>query len=155
MNLQNLEYDNELNNRLSNRWFPSESLQPLYDFRPVSTKYTWFQTIEEYPTSNVKSNNYKPYHPSAVFNPGSRAPIDFFQSSIDQESILRHQFMALQKSDQAAYVPTIESDLYNNPMVYEKSMNVKEVHDIKSREQNNSHKNTDLFQNPTRTNIRK
>ena len=36
----NLDYDNELNKRLEIRYKPSESLQPLYDFRPVSTKYT-------------------------------------------------------------------------------------------------------------------
>ena len=36
----NFDYDNELNTRLENRNTPSEPLQPLFDFRPLSTKYT-------------------------------------------------------------------------------------------------------------------
>jgi hypothetical protein len=155
MNLQNLDYDNELNNRLKDRWVPSDTLQPLYDLRPVATKYTWFQTIEESPVTTVNQHQYLPYTPSKVFNPGSRAPADFFLSSIDQESRLRNQFMALQKGDQAVYVPCTQSDLYNNPMDYDKSKNIKEVRDIKSREQKTPEKNTDLFHNPTRTNIKK
>ncbi len=155
MNLQNLDYDNELNERLKNRFFPSESLQPLYDFRPVSTKYTWFQTMEESPSSNVKQINYLPYTPSQVFNPGSRAPSDFFFSSIDQESRLRNQFMALQKSDQAVYVPCTQSDLYNNPFEYDKSKNIKEVNQMQSRQEKNPDKNKEMFHNPTRINIRK
>ncbi len=155
MNLQNLDYDNELNNRLKDRWVPSDNLQPLYDFRPVPTKYTWFQTIEEYPKSNVNEMKYMPYTPSKVFNPGSRAPADFFLSSIDQESRLRNQFMALQKSDQSVYVPCTQSDLYYNPMEYDKSKNIKEVNNIQSREEKNKDKNKDLFHNPTRTNIKK
>jgi hypothetical protein len=155
MKLHNLDYDNELNNRLRERTFPSNSLQPLFDFRPVSTKYTWFQTVEEYPKASVHQNNYIPYSPSNVFNPGDRAPVDFFLSSIDTESKLRHQFMALQKSDQALYVPNIESDLYNNPMSYKDKKNYKEVNNIKDREQKTTDKNKDLFNNPTRSNIKK
>jgi hypothetical protein len=155
MNLQNLDYDNELNNRLKDRWFPSDNLQPLYDIRPVSTKYTWFQTVEETPNSKVNTLKYLPYTPSKVFNPGSRAPSDFFLSSIDQESRLRNQFMALQKGDQAVYVPCTQSDLYQNPMDYDKSKNIKEVNNIQSREHKVPNINTELFHNPTRTNIRK
>lgn len=157
MNLQNLDYDNELNNRLKDRWLPSESLQPLYDLRPCSTKYTWFQTIEETPKTTVNQIKYMPYTPSSVFNPGDRAPVDFFLTSIDQESRLRNQFMALQKSDQAVYVPCTESDLYNNPMVPQDKSNYKNVNNLQSREDKikDKHKNTDLFHNPTRTNIRK
>jgi hypothetical protein len=155
MKLHNLDYDNELNNRLKERHFPSSSLQPLFDFRPVSTKYTWFQTTEEYPKETVKQNNYMPYSPYAIFNPGDRAPIDFFISSVDTESKLRNQFMALQKSDQSVYVPNIESDLYNNPMACQDKYNYKEVHDIKNREQKTQDKNRELFHNPTRTNIKK
>jgi hypothetical protein len=155
MNLQNLDYDNELNNRLKDRWFPSDNLQPLYDFRPCSTKYTWFQTMEETPSSSLNQVKYLPYTTSRVFNPGSRAPVDFFLSSIDQESRLRNQFMALQKSDQSVYVPCTQSDLYNNPMVSNEKNNYKEVNNFSSREQKTPDKNNELFHNPTRTNIRK
>jgi len=121
MNICNIEDDNELNNRLNTRWFPSQSLPPLYDDRPVQTKYTFFQTIEEKQPSITEAHEYKYYSPSTVFNPGNRAPIEFFMNNVDTESILRNQFMALQKSNKASYVPELNSDLYINDLNYTKT----------------------------------
>lgn len=116
MNLDknNLVYDNELNKRLENRNTPSAPLQPLYEFRPVSTKYTQFHKLNEKisPTPQYK------YDPYQVFNPGDRAPIDHFMRNVDVESTLRSQFFALQRSSQAVYVPELNSQLYDNPMAY-------------------------------------
>jgi hypothetical protein len=50
-----------------------------------------------------------------VFNPGQRAPPEYFMKSIDIESKLRSQFMALQKSSQSVYIPELSSDLYSFP----------------------------------------
>jgi len=110
----NLNYDNELNIRLENRNRPSQLLEPLYDFRPVSTKYTHFQK-EEPPHQNTLHYSYNPYE---VFNPGDRAPIDYFMKNIDVESTLRSQFFALQKSPQVFYVPELNSQLYEDSMAY-------------------------------------
>lgn len=120
MNVCNLDYDNELNNRLNTRWFPSQSLPPQYDVRPVSTKYTFFQTVEERPVSLTQQLQYKYYTPETTFNPGSRAPTDYFLNNIDTESKLRNQFMALQKSNQSVYVPEFTSSLYENKYEYKK-----------------------------------
>jgi hypothetical protein len=126
-----MEYEDELNHRLERRWLPSTSLKPLYDMRPKSTKYTCFQTVEEPRRSNVPLMEYQEYS-SNIFNPGNRAPVEYYMKSVDVESKLRSQFMALQKSDQAAYVPDISSELYN-AKGGTKEKEYTEVSDIKSR----------------------
>ena len=110
----NLVYDNELNKRLENRNTPSAPLQPLYDFRPLSTKYTHFHKVNE----KVSATPQYKYDPSQVFNPGDRAPIDHFMRNVDIESTLRSQFFALQTGPQSVYVPELNSQLYDNPMAY-------------------------------------
>ena len=111
----NIEYDNELNKRISVRDVPSQQLRPLYEVRPVSTKYSFFQTVDERVPSSVPIIDYKPYS-TAVFNPGNRAPVDFYMREIDTEMKLRNQFMALQKGNQSVYVPDINSTLYAYPL---------------------------------------
>ena len=114
---KNFDYDNELNKRLENRYKPSESLQPLFDFRPVSTKYTIMHAFDK-PQQPVQQKNYDPYQ---VFNPGDRAPIDYFMRNVDVESKLRSQFFAIQTAPQAVYVPELNSQLYENSMAYSES----------------------------------
>jgi len=113
----NIDYDNELNKRMQNRDFPSQQLRPLYEVRPVSTKYTFFNTVEEQMPSKVPLMDYKPYT-SDVFNPGNRGPVDFYMREIDTEMKLRNQFMALQKGNQTVYVPGSNSSLYEFPMAH-------------------------------------
>jgi hypothetical protein len=112
---KNLEYDNELNKRLENRNIPSSPLQPIYDIRPLATKYTMFHTVDD--TKQYHSQSQYQYDPHQVFNPG-KAPIDYFIRNIDVESKLRSQFFAIQNSPQALYVPEVNSQLYENPMAY-------------------------------------
>ena len=114
---KNYDYDNELNKRLENRCRPSEPLQPLFDFRPLSTKYTIMHGFDK-PIQQVHQTKYDPYQ---VFNPGDRAPIDYFMRNVDVESKLRSQFFALQTSPQAVYVPELNSQLYENSMAYSES----------------------------------
>lgn len=114
---QNLNYDNELNKRLENRNKPSSPLQPLYEFRPVSTKYTVFHKVDKIKHIETQTSQYI-YDPSQIFNPGDRGPIDYFMRNVDVESTLRSQFFALQKSQQTVYVPDLNSQLYDNPMAY-------------------------------------
>jgi hypothetical protein len=106
-----MDYEDELNNRLERRWLPSTSLKPLYESRPTSTKYTWFQSVTETKKEMVPMLKY-PEYSSNVFNPGNRAPVEYYMKSVDVESTLRSQFMALQKSDQAVYIPEVSSELY-------------------------------------------
>jgi hypothetical protein len=109
-----MEHEDELNHRLERRWLPSTSLAPLYDLRPESTKYTCFKTFDEPVKNKVPLKDYQEYS-QKVFNPGQRAPVDYYMKSIDTESKLRSQFMALQKASQAVYIPELKSDLYSFP----------------------------------------
>ena len=90
----------------------SQPLQPLYDPRPSSTKYTLFKTTPEPDRSTEPLHRYKEYSTEKTFHPGSRGPVDYYAKQIDKESILRSQFAALQKADAAVYVPETNSDLY-------------------------------------------
>ena len=111
----NVEYDNELNQRLNTRYFPSQTLKPNFDPRPVQTKYTLFQTLEEQPNANVSLNKYNNYTTKDVFYPGnSKAPVDFALDNVDVESLLRNQYFALQKNDRAYYIPNVDSILYEH-----------------------------------------
>ena len=109
-----MEYEDELNHRLEGRWMPSTNLKPLFEARPKPTKYTWFQSVEE-PCLSKEPIYPSPEYSSQIFNPGDRAPVDFYFKSIDVESKLRSQFMALQKSNQSVYIPEVTSDMYTIP----------------------------------------
>lgn len=152
MNICNIDYDNEINKRMNTRQFPSQSLPPLFDVRPVSTKYTFFQTVEERPTLNTIPHTYMYYNPATTFNPGSRAPVDYFIENVDTESKLRNQFMALQKSNQAVYVPELTSSLYMVEYEYNKNQKYTAT-DCKT---NTINKNLapNTFNNFTRYNLR-
>jgi len=147
-----MDYEDELNARLEGRWLPSVSLKPLYDTRPASTKYTWFHSLDEPIQPKVELKQYKEYS-SKVFNPGQRAPVDYYLKSIDIESKLRSQFMALQKSSQAVYVPELTSDMYTIPG----GTKLKEWTEIESIECRKPPPNLDTFTfgNMTRLQIKK
>jgi len=147
-----MDYEDELNHRLESRWVPSAHLPPLFESRPTSTKYTWFQSIDELPRTTVPLMKY-PEYSTQVFNPGNRAPVDFYMKSVDIESKLRSQFMALQKSDQAVYVPELHSELYN-AAGGTKEKEYAPVENIRSR-QIPGHLEPLLFGNMTRLHIKK
>ena len=111
----NISYDNELNQKLNKRYFPSQELQPNFDFRPESTKYTHFSTSNNSKQSNEELRPYKKYNTHKVFYTGNdKAPTSFYFDNVDVESTLRSQFFALQRNDKSNYIPSINSDLYNH-----------------------------------------
>ena len=110
----NSERNNELNRRISSRNVPSAPLQPQYSMRPVSTKYDMMGIVDRRPKTTENENIYPIYNVKHTFNPGSSvAPWSGFASHIDDESRLRNKFFAIQKCEQAAYVPNSNSELYN------------------------------------------
>lgn len=113
--LNNFERTEELNNAIYDRSFPSNNLTMNFSFRPVNTKYTLMPTINKELKSDVPINNYGVFDMSSTFYPGTRKPhYCGFATNVDKESSLRNQFFALQKADQAVYVPPSNSDLYEN-----------------------------------------
>lgn len=153
MNLQNIEYDNELNLRLQQRNIPDSHLKPLFDFRPTPTKYTLFNTVDESQKCSESLFTYPPYSPSSNFNPSQKGTTEFYLRSIDDESKLQNRFMALQKADQAVYVPELSSSLYEDSMAYQKNSYYYNNVDYGSRQPK-----YDLapskFYNHTRTNLK-
>jgi hypothetical protein len=147
-----MDYEDELNHRLEFRNMPSTSLKPLYDFRPSSTKYTWFQSVEE-PVESKEPLKQYPEYSTQVFNPGQRAPPEYYMKSIDIESKLRSQFMALQKSSQSVYIPELSSDLYSFPGAT-KQKELTPIQEIVSR-QPPRQLEPFTFGNMTRLNIKK
>ena len=108
-----------LNRRLYSRNIPSSPLQPLFSMRPVPTKYTLMPLVDERKPATVPINRYPTYHTYDVFNPGTaQAPWSGFATGINTESTLRNQFFALQKCDQAKYIPGSYSELYNSTVPY-------------------------------------
>ena len=112
----NIDYENKMNRQIFQRNIPDHQLKPLFDFRPQSTKYTHFQVVDKNTSNEVELLNYK----EGGFNPGYRGNTDEYFKHIDKENGLRNQFMSLQRDNQAFYVPSSNSELYNNKMSYKK-----------------------------------
>ncbi len=112
----NLGEDNreeKLNAGIFARNIPSRDLEPNLPFRPVPTKYAFFPIVDQRPINDSISNQYT-YNNKTDFNPGNTGPWKNFSQNINTESTLRNQFFALQKGDQAYYVPNTTSDMYVN-----------------------------------------
>ena len=108
--------DQELNNRIFERNIPSHTVDPVFTPKPVATRYTKMHILdnnENNLTTQISAKNQ--FQTSTTFFPGDRKPNwNGFVTNVDKESQLRNQFFALQKCDQAYYVPGSESDLYVN-----------------------------------------
>ena len=115
--IKQIERVEDLNNRIYNRNIPSAEIQPCINTRPVSTKYSVMPIMDIRTEPTVKLNKSVPYNTRETFNPGSaRGPWSGFSANINHESTLRNQYFALQRADQAVYVPNSNSDLYNTTM---------------------------------------
>ncbi len=90
------ERTDELNERMRSRHVSYIPNDPMYSFRPASTKYDIMST------QSVKSEPL-----------GNRAWINRM-ANIDTESELRNQTYALQHASQSVYVPSSSSDLYKD-----------------------------------------
>lgn len=113
--LQNHVNQNEINNTIYQRNIPSENMQVNLSQRSVSTKYAHFPILDSRKESNVLLNYSRPYDSNEMFFPGNSKPhFCGFAQNVDLESTLRNQFFALQKADQAAYIPNSNSNLYEN-----------------------------------------
>lgn len=113
--LQNHQNQNAINQNIYQRNIPSENMQVSLSQRSVSTKYAHFPILDSRRESNVLLNYSRPYDNNQMFFPGTRKPhFCGFAQNVDLESNLRNQFFALQKADQANYVPNSNSNMYEN-----------------------------------------
>ena len=151
----NIDYDNELNVRLSVRNEHSRPLQPQFSLRPVSTKYALLPIIDMVVPSSVPLEVYPIYQPGKVFNPGNNvAPWSGFATNVDVESTLRSQFMALQRNEQSVYIPSSDSDMYQNDVSGRQEKQpfpgLFQPTSFSSFNPNTCNVGKDIFHNPTR-----
>lgn len=155
------DHCNDVNKRIYERNIPSATLQPSFSIRPVQTKYTLFSLDSNHTPADVSIIKEPVYNVESVFNPGNtQGPWSGFATKINTESKLRNQYFALQRSEQSVYVPSSNSDLYNDPTV-DSSMIVKDTFPyLNKTEQFDSHNpNTiqvglDTFHNCTRQQLK-
>ena len=113
--LCNLDRNAEIDNRIYERNIPSAPLQANFSMRPVSTKYELMGIVDRRAPSSEKIVKVPTYNNQTMFNPGTaQAPWSGFATNVNVESTLRNQFFALQDCDQAAYIPSTESELYQH-----------------------------------------
>ena len=105
----------ELNERISTRNNPSAPLQPQFDIRPLSTKYSMMPIFDRRPIPTVSINVLPSYDITTTFNPGNvqaAAPWAGFANNVNEESRLRNQFFAIQRGAvQSTYIPFRYSDM--------------------------------------------
>jgi len=112
------------NKRMFDRNIPSQVLQPYLSVRPVMTKYSILPIVDPRKTNSVPLIQQPTYNQNTMFNPGNNtAPWSGYASNVNLESELRNQVYALQKCDQAVYVPSSQSDLYKFSFQSNKPMN--------------------------------
>lgn len=103
----------DINNRLMSRNVPDSPLQSYLSTRPVLTKYSIMPVIDPRRPSKTQFPQQPVYDITSNFNPGTdNGPWSGYAYNINSESELRNQFNALQKCDQASYVPSSQSSLY-------------------------------------------
>lgn len=106
------QYESEdyINNKLFQRNLSDTPLKPLFDFRSLPTRNTWYPAVDD--RLKYKQRTYETYTPETVFAPiNTKGPISGYR--VDDESRLKNIYFALQHgADQRVYVPNSDSDLY-------------------------------------------
>ena len=153
----------DINSRMVARDYPDVSLQPNYDPRPVSTKYSHFPALQGRRPNHEPSLNYPSFTPESNFYPGTQnAPGSGYRDNVNLETILRNQTAPLQHgAHQGVYIPSSESDLYKAQVPVSNMQEAQPHPNLFRRftyqtEQNNFHPNIgqELLFNHTRTQLR-
>ncbi len=116
--IQNQDRHQELNNRHTSRQMPSSTLQPNFSIRSTPTRYVTMPIVDMRAQPTVPLHKMDTYEVEKVFNPGTRnAPWQGYANNVDTETVLRGTIFPLQGADQAKYIPSTISDLYNTPSI--------------------------------------
>jgi hypothetical protein len=104
----------DINHRMNNRNYSDIPLQPNYNPRPISTKYSHFPMYNGRKPTHESLLTYPSFQTTSNFYPGTQnAPVQGFTDNIDLETILRNQTTKLQHgAEQGVYIPSSDSDLY-------------------------------------------
>ena len=102
----------QINDGIYDRNLPSEQLQMSFDPRPTPTRYVKMPILDCHMPTTVPCKDEIMYNPYKTFTPGMPAPFSGFAGNIDQESRIQNRFFPIQKSAQAQFIPSSNSDLY-------------------------------------------
>jgi hypothetical protein len=111
----------ELDQRIIERNFSDQPLQPYYDIRSITTRQQTLPIVLKRQNTDpkVSLNTYSEYDPNKVFSPisknGGGGPFNTFSKNINIETSLKNQYCKLEYGgSQNLYVPSSTSDLYVN-----------------------------------------
>jgi hypothetical protein len=108
------QLNQEINNKIYQRFVPSHSLPPNLSVYSVPTKYVKLGRTDKQPVQNTTQYNYTNYNSNTMFCPTLKnGNYQGYSNHIHLESELRNQFVALQKCDASEYIPNYKSNLYN------------------------------------------
>jgi hypothetical protein len=149
----NLEKNQVLNNRISNRNLPTSDLEQTFFSRPSKTRQIKFPILDCRLKSNVSMPQHQIYNTKNIFNPGYRAPYSGY--NVDKETNLFNQNRILQNCPQNDYIPNSSSDLYNSGYLVnlkdqQKNYLVQQQYNFNSFNPNKCDIGMNLFQNHTR-----
>jgi hypothetical protein len=115
------------NQRMLQRHFPSQPLEPTFFMQPLDTKHQVFPTNDQsneymYRNHTEKLDHYPDFNPSEHFMPPTnvKAPWSGYIRNVDLETAMQHRSFANQRHcEQSEYVPPVESQLYNSREPFE------------------------------------
>lgn len=100
----------EINEEIAKRNIPSQPLQPYFSMQPVSTKFQIFPSSDR---REKLAGSYPAFSTTNVFNPGTNtAPWSGYAKHVNTEMRLQNRYFALQRAEQALYIPSSTSELY-------------------------------------------
>tara|TARA_Y100000816_G_C26100250_1_gene582907 strand:- start:678 stop:1166 length:489 start_codon:yes stop_codon:yes gene_type:complete len=103
----------ELNMRINERNSTNTLLEPVYDPRPSGTRGGMMPIISTKREAEESFFGYNDYNPNTMYsNATKKLPFKGFADRINDESELRNQIFALQRSEKGTYVPQSHGDLY-------------------------------------------
>ena len=118
MEISNIKYDNELNDRIKERNMVYVNTNINLGIRPIPTKYGYKPILSTPLKNNVPIQHYPTFNVDKDYLPGNKqGPWDGFASHINDESKLKNMFFANTKCQQGLYIPSSNSSLYNKPTV--------------------------------------
>tara|TARA_Y100000389_G_scaffold78668_1_gene75444 strand:+ start:8740 stop:9222 length:483 start_codon:yes stop_codon:yes gene_type:complete len=110
----NNNYVDEINERISYRNIPSQTLPPIFSNRPTSTK---FNNLQKNKLTKIKKNEKQSEDLSNVFMPiTDYGPWSKYAQNIETETELKIATSNL-GGEGSIYIPSSKSDLYNETKI--------------------------------------
>jgi len=104
----------ELSDRLYERNTTTAPIKMQYSIRPVPTKYITMPVVDCRRPTNVPCQHKPIYNTQTMFTPSNSLPFSGYQAKIDTETKLHDTIFPLQACPQAKFIPSTQSDLYQN-----------------------------------------